>query len=315
MANPNDKAGFFTDRIRIVMAGAIVVLTVGVVFLVIQNQDLRSQSIELLANEEDLQEEIQDLEARIVQMDTDLQNKDIELETKDKQVEKLNAELEDAKRKVYILSKGGRLNQEDVDKYKYQIDQMNYYVRKYQREIERLKAENAELTAKNEELQGEVELRDQQMRDLEQESRLYQTKLDAASILKAVEFQFTGVNNRGKEYPASQGTLRGASTQQLQICFRILENDVADLGQRPVYVTIQGPDGKIYSSFETGSGFFTHNGQEIPYSSRVVINYDRTAQNVCAKYASPAEGFLKGRHNVVVYSGGYKIGGSSFVIS
>lgn len=304
-----------TDRIRLLLVGAVVVLTAAVVVLTVQNQQKSAKLEALLVNEAGFQQEIEDLETRMTQLDNDLQNKDIELEAKDKQVTQLSAQLAAAQQKLNRLSVAGSVSEESLDKYKYQIDQLNYYLRKYQAEIAELKRQNQELTERNEELEGEIETRDQNLRDLEQESRLVKTRLEAAAMLRAVEFAYVGTSNRGKTYPATANSLRGASTQKLQVCFKILENEVAETGNRPVYVTIKGPDGKILSSFETGSGFFTHNGQEVPYSSRVVVNYTRQAQSVCVDYQSPKEGFSVGKHVLTVYSGGFQIGESFFVIS
>jgi cell division protein FtsB len=311
---PQQPAKSSGNVTRILVILLIVALSLALIYFIVRTNQTEQQKTELAAKNEDLEAEIKDLDQKVMQMETDIQNKDILLDEKNRKVDELSAELKRAQTRIQQLIAAGKLGAEQADKFKGRIEQMTYYIEKYQNQINELKAENEKLAKENETLSGQVKERENKIAQTQQENLLIKTKLEAAAILKASNFKYIGVNRRGKETPAEGTILREGRTDNLKTCFTILDNEVANPGQRQVYVVIKGPDGSILKSAEPGSSF-TFNGQDIPYSAKIAVAYNRKAADVCVVYPKPENvTFAKGNYNVSVYTDGYEVGNSSFSI-
>ena len=79
-------------------------------------------------------------------------------------------------------------------------------------------------------------------------------------------------------------------------------------------VQVIGPDNKVIRE-ESKSGFFKANGEDLAYSSKSTINYDREAMKVCINFDKPASyDYTKGDYRVIVFCEGYDIGNSKFSV-
>lgn len=305
-----------SNSVKLTVAAIIIVLAGGLAYFGYSYFKLKEEREYLLDNKEQLEFEIEDLEIRMEQLDADLQDSELALEEKDQRLQNVTTDLAAAQARIARLSREGALTQEQLDKYKFQLEQMEYYVRRYQNEINELKAENQRLSNQNQQLSEDIRERDSVNTRLNQERTLLTTRLDAASILKARNFRYISINRRGKEREDDSGEIRASRTERLRICFTLLSNEVAETGNRPVYLTIKAPDGSVLKSFETSSGYFTLNGQEVPYTIRSTINYQRTDTQVCMEYpAPPSAEFAKGRYIITAYSDGFKIGESTMTMN
>lgn len=309
---PAPKPASNVTRILVILL--IVALSLALIYFIVRTNQTEQQKTELIAKNDDLEAEIKDLDQKVMQMETDIQNKDILLDEKNRKVDELSAELKKAQVRIQQLIAAGKLGAEQADKFKGRIEQMSYYIEKYQAQITELKAENEKLAKENKALSGKVQESENKVAQTQQENLLIKTKLEAAAILKATGFKYIGVNRRGKETPAEGTVLRESRTDNLKACFTILENEVANPGQRQVYVVIKAPDGAILKSAEPGS-VFTFNGQEIPYSAKIAVAYNRKNADVCVVYPKPENvDFAKGNYTVNVYTDGYEVGNSAFSI-
>lgn len=301
-----------TTRVIIILVIAALAAVAG--YFAFRTSELSRQNTDLAENQVELETEIRQLNDRVTQMGSDIENRDIQLEEKTRALESVNSDLEAARKRINQLVAAGRLSARQVEEYQYKVDQMQYYMEKYQGQIAELQRENERLTGEVTNLNQEVKRRDSTLTDVQREKTLLQTKVQAASILKANEWQFYEVNRRGKESEARDRELRLRSDDRLKVCFSVNENAVAEVGSRTIYASIKAPDGSVYKALDGGSGYFTTaTAQETAYSSKASINYDRSAQRVCVDYKPEGE-FQRGPHRITVYADGYEIGNSTFTV-
>ncbi len=303
------------DRTRTILIALVAVLGLATAFFAWQTFSAKSEVKELTQNKEELTVEIDELNTKITTMEAELQRQDIDLAEKDRKVAEMAAELELARKRIGALNAAGKLTAKQLEEYKFKTDQMGYYIEKYQKQIEELKVENERLTGENRELAKTVQAKDSSLAEVGREATLYKTKVAAASILKATEFAFAGVDRRGKESLAENKEIRARRLGDLKTCFTLLDNAVAEPGARTVYVVIKAPDGSVVKPAETAAGYFTVNGQELPFSAKGQVSYDRSAQKVCIVYGKPeAYEFAKGVHSISIYCDGYEIGRSDLQV-
>jgi len=300
------------QRIIVIIGIALILLLGGTTIYFLTKSKKQEEIIEEKEKENiQLEEEIKQLDEKIKQLEIDLQDKNIELKEKDRRLSELEKELQAARAKINQLIQAGKLSQKQLEEYKFKVDQMQYYIEKYQAQIAQLKEENERLRQQTHSLQRELAAKDSVTMVLKEKEMLYETKLKAAAILKATNFQFYRIKSSGKE--VAEEEIRARRLTQLKICFDILENPVAEPGPRTIYIVILDPAGNVYKNFETTSGYFTHNDAERIYSTSTRIQYDRTTTKACAVFDTGDKVTLeKGQNRVEVYCDGYLIGSSSF---
>ncbi len=298
---------------KIIVATIILALLAAVIYLYTKKNTLEKDKEVLIDTKLDLETEIKELDSKLSTMESDMQNKDLELEEKDKKVTDLEKQLKNTKLLVDKYLSEGKITKKKSDELLAQLEQKNYYIQKYQNEINQLKAENDILKGKIDTLADEISKKDSINSDLSDKNTLNQVKLQAAAILKVSDFRYYALNSRDKETEGREFKSRKVET--LKVCFKVLENEIAEAGKRTFYIVISDPSGQPYKEFSSNSGFFTYRNQEIVYSSKAAIDYANDEVQVCVKYKKPDnQEFKDGVQTVKVYCEGYEIGKSTFTI-
>lgn len=296
------------------IAGILIVLlsiTSGVLYW--QLRKVQKQNVSLEEERADLEANIRSLDQRIIAMQQELERKDLELADKSKKVEELSKELQRTRALIQKYEEQGKLSARQAEEMRYKTEQMAYYIQKYQERIRQLEEENERLRARTAELEKQVERKETEARQVMQEKERLEIKVKAASYLKAINFRFATVKENGKEDWDTE--FRARRIQRLKVCFTVLENEVAEPGNRTAYIVITDPTNKPITNFAQSSGYFTVMDTEQPFSTKVTFNYTQTAQEVCAIYERPADQELpKGTYQVAVFCEGVEIGRGQFQV-
>ncbi len=302
------------QRILLIVLAVIAVLSIGTAaYFIMQSKELTEQKQTLEEEKVELETEIQELDTKIKSLEEELANKDIELEQKDQKLEELTKKLTLTRARINKLIKQGKLTQKQIEQYKFKMEQMQYYIEKYKKQIAELKRENEILKEQNTQLSEEIKRKDSLTYELEQKTTEYEVKLKSAAVLKAMEFEFISINKRNKE--KKELPVRAHRTATLKVCFKILDNPVAEAGKRDVILVLKDPSGNVYKNLAGGSGYFTYNNQDRPYSAKRPISYDKTAKKVCINYPLPeGDRLKKGMNKAEVYIDGYLVGSKTFEV-
>jgi myosin heavy subunit len=265
------------------------------------------EKIELVEEKASLEEEIRELDQRVSAMQQELERKDLELSEKNRRVEELQKEVERTRALIRKYEEQGKISARQAEEMRYKTEQMAYYIQKYQERIRELEEENQQLRARTAELEQQVQEKESQTRQVQQEKERLEVKVKAASYLKAIQFRYALVKESGKEEWDTE--FRARRIHKLKVCFTVLENDVAEPGERTAYVVISDPTGKPITNFAASSGYFTLMDTEQPFSAKATFRYNRARQEVCAVYERPADQELqKGTYTVSVFCEGVEIG-------
>ncbi len=300
-------------RVGIVAGVLLVLVSIVAGVLYWQLRKVQRQNVELTEEKIDLEEDLRELDARVLSLQQELERKDVELSEKTRQVEELSKQLQDARSRIRRYEEQGKISARQAEEMRYKTEQMAYYIQKYQERIRELEEENQSLRAKATELERRIQEKETQTRQVQAEKEQLEVKVRAASYLKAIQFRFATVKENGKEDWDTE--FRARRIHRLKVCFVVLENEVAEPGQRIAYVVISDPTGKVLTNFSASSGYFTVMDTEQPFSAKAPFNYTRDRQEVCALYDRPADQELsKGNYVVSVFCEGVEIGRGQFQV-
>ena len=123
-------------------------------------------------------------------------------------------------------------------------------------------------------------------------------KVQVGSVLKARDIRLTALNARSK--PVSR--IRNA--ERLLVEFTLAANELAEPGNRAIYVRIISPDG--YPLTTEAMPTFEYEGERMSYSAMREVDYQNQDLAVGIYYNSSS--LTAGVYRVELYSGGRHIG-------
>jgi peptidoglycan hydrolase CwlO-like protein len=131
-------------------------------------------------------------------------------------------------------------------------------------------------------------------------------KVDIASTLNASNIMITAVQD--KKNGQEKITDNAKRVNKLKISFDVA-NRIAAGGQTDVYVCITGPDNKIISVADMGSGTFTSrdDGDKM-FTSKVPVEIEAGKVKPVQFSWKQDNGFQTGQYKIEIYHNGYKIG-------
>lgn len=306
-----------TNRLILVVAGMLVLSALAYFsikyFSEKSNNEKKSNQISQLNTE------ILDLEEQIFELNNDLEEKDMDLAAKEKKVEDNKIQIKDLLARLNSAKQKDKTQTDLIRGYENRLKELEGLLANYESQITFLKDQNLLLTGQVDSLQvTQIRMQeeyltlkasnDENLQELEQ-------TVEKASVLKAANYRFFSVSKKGKQ--KQEAEFRRRSLKDMKICFTILGNLVAKAGLRDIYVVMKNPDGSPNTNFGDGySGTFTTEGQEISYSAKALLDYNRSAQQICVDFSPDASAskFQKGTHNIRVYTEGNLIGQSSFSV-
>jgi FtsZ-binding cell division protein ZapB len=301
---PPQQKKDFKSIIIAVLAVALIAMAGYLIWDKNQDKD-KEQTLTAQVNTSDsakaeLQKELNDAGTQIDALKTQNSKADSLIRTKDKDIESIKARvqsiLKDKNATAAQLSEARRL-----------INTLKTNIASYQAEIETLKGENVKLTQEKEEV---TQQRDVANKNFDSTKNVVKEKegiIDIGSTLHASNFEVLGVKEKsnGKE----KETTTAKRVDKLKISFDIDENRITTTGQKEVYISIIGPDGKPVTVEALGSGkFTTRDGIERPFTKKVLVNYKQgEKQSVNVEWKQNSE-FQTGDYKIEVYNNGFKIG-------
>lgn len=198
--------------------------------------------------------------------------------------------------------------------------------------IAKLKAENQELlssntdlgtqvqtlNANNTELQGQKASLETERTGLNEKVNIYTAenkklseKVSMAAALRATNVKVYGITSGGRE--KDKTAYRAKKVDKIKIAFNLPANNLTTQEAKEVIIRLLGPDGAIISDEATGSGIFTYNGQQTVFTTKQNVNYTNSNQLAEIIY-SRNQKYASGKHNIELFSEGYKIGEGSFEV-
>jgi hypothetical protein len=134
--------------------------------------------------------------------------------------------------------------------------------------------------------------------------------INEAKVLKVGQLKVVGVKN-GKVKEKS--VYKAKELIDMQVSFRLLENKVAQVETKEVFVQIKDPSGSTIYDLATGGGEFTVDGNIRYYTKKLEVLYERKGKSVIFSY-SASNPYKSGKNSITVYTEDNLIGEGSFQV-
>lgn len=223
----------------------------------------------------------------------------------------MNTELMAQREKVEELIKQAKNNNWTIYKLRKEAGTLREIMKGYVKTIDSLNTLNVELRAQNAEVTrklGETEDKNTQLQD---KNAALNEKVKLGAKLKALDMVAYG--QRVKNNEVHRETNRANKTEKIKVCFTLDKNEVAEEGNKSIYVRIITPSGKVLAERNDQSNMFEFEGTNGLFSIQKVVLYEKKELDLCMYWDVTSE-LSEGEYIVDAYADGMKIGSTSFTL-
>lgn len=219
-------------------------------------------------------------------------------------------EINNLKKQITSITSKKNATAGELERARNLINQLNMRIDDMYVEIQRLKGENQQLATSNKRLNSEKQQLSTEKSQLQEnlsttESARKEVE-DVASTLHASNLNITPIHIKGNG--KEKQTTTAKRVDLLRVSFDVDENRVATTGNKELYVTVTGPDGRPVTMASESGTFDTRDTGSKPYTNKVTIPYEQGKKST-VNFDWKQEGrYQLGDYKIEVYHNGFKIG-------
>lgn len=273
----------------------IIVLGAVVVVLVSKMNQQKSESTEVQ----------QVLEGEKQSLSTELKDLIGEYDALKTNNDSMNHRIGEQQEKIKKLLTLQSSNIDLIRKYKKELSTLREVLKSYIVQVDSLNTRNQQLVKENVSVKSNLEEARTENIKVTQEKTELSSKVQKAAVITTSNIVVSPLNKRSKIENNASKVLK------LKVCFTMRENSIAEAGAKDVYIRITRPDNAVIAYSQTD--MFNFQGQEIVYSAKRQIEYEKKDIDVCIYWDNNNQ-LIMGDYTVDIFSEGNMIGTTKFNI-
>ena len=211
----------------------------------------------------------------------------------------LTIERERADSLMTRLKKERSWNLAKIKQYEKEVGTLRSIMKSYVRQIDSLNTLNKKLIKENVSYRKEISSANLRAEMAEEKAAELDNKVRIGAVLRARDISLTALNVNSRE------VTRVKNASRLRVDFVLSANELAEPGNKAIYVRITSPDGYVLTTEEMPT--FEFEGERLSYSAMREVEYDNTKDlDVGIFYTS--KGFTAGTYRIQLYCEGRLIG-------
>ena len=211
----------------------------------------------------------------------------------------LTIERERADSLMTRLKKERSWNLAKIKQYEKEVGTLRSIMKSYVRQIDSLNTLNKKLIKENVSYRKEISSANLRAEMAEEKAAALDNKVRIGAVLRARDISLTALNVNSRE------VTRVKNASRLRVDFVLSANELAEPGNKAIYVRITSPDGYVLTTEEMPT--FEFEGERLSYSAMREVEYDNTKDlDVGIFYTS--KGFTAGTYRIQLYCEGRLIG-------
>ena len=192
------------------------------------------------------------------------------------------------------LQKEKTYNYNQLAKYKREVETLRGVMKGYLRQIDSLNTINNNLQAQNVAYKKEITTAQLRADVAEERADELGTKVRIGSVIRASGIRIVALNDNSKE------VRRVKQAARLRVDFELTANELAEPGEKSIYICITAPDGYVLSPEDMI--LFNFEGDEMVASAVRKVDYENQSVPVSIYYDGTH--FEKGTYTVDIYIDG-----------
>lgn len=202
------------------------------------------------------------------------------------------------------LKKERSWNLSKIKQYEKEVGTLRTLMKGYIRQIDSLNTLNKQLISENVTFRKEITSAKLRADMAEEKAAELDNKVKVGSVIRARDIRLAALNARSK--PVS----RVKNADRLRVDFVLAANELAEPGNKAIYVRIISPDGYVLTTEAMPT--FEYEGERLSYSAMREVDYQNQDLEVGIYFNST--GFAPGTYQVELFCEGRLIGQSQIVM-
>ncbi|GAA4312128.1 hypothetical protein GCM10023115_31900 [Pontixanthobacter gangjinensis] len=195
-----------------------------------------------------------------------------------------------------------------ISRYRREIGNLKAEKDRLFRVVDSLSAENQMLSTSLDSTSVALQERTRLSDSLKTTNQSLSTKVDKASRLKLTSLSGEGVIVRNSGKLVENDNNR--RVDQIRTCFTITANDLAEPGEKNMYVQVYNPENELVGD----EIVVQHEGGTMVYSAASKVFYENEELDVCILAKTIEDRLLEGNYKVYVYNDAMLLGTGSFTL-
>ena len=191
------------------------------------------------------------------------------------------------------LQKEKTYNYNELARYKKEVATLRSVMHGYLRQIDSLNTINSNLQKQNVAYKKEISTANLRADVAEEKASEAETKVRIGAVIRSSGIRMVALNDKSKEVK------RIKYASRLRVDFELTANELAEPGEKSIYICITGPDG--YPMISDGVAF-NFEGDVMPATAMRKVDYENQSVPVSIFY--DGSGFIKGAYTVDIYIDG-----------
>ena len=192
------------------------------------------------------------------------------------------------------LQKEKTYNYEQLARYKKEVNTLRGVMKGYLRQIDSLNTINNSLQAQNVAYKKEINTAKMRADVAEERADELGTKVRIGAVIRTSGIRTVALSDRNKEVK------RIKQASRLRVDFELTANELAEPGEKSIYICITGPDGYVLSP--ANMILFQFEGEDMAASAMRKVDYDNQSVPVSIFYDGSA--FERGTYKIDIYIDG-----------
>ena len=195
-----------------------------------------------------------------------------------------------------------------ISRYRREIGNLKAEKERLFRVVDSLSSQNQRLTTSLDSTSVALQERTRISDSLQTTNQSLSTKVDKAARLKVTNLKGEGVivRNSGKIVPNDNNR----RVDQVRTCFTITNNDLAEAGEKNMYVQVYNPENELVGE----QIVVQHDGGPMVYSATSKVYYENEELDVCILAKASEDKLIEGTYKVYVYNDNILLGTASFTL-
>ena len=185
-------------------------------------------------------------------------------------------------------------NYDQLARYRREVETLRSVMRGYLAQIDSLNNVNSTLQAQNIAFRSEISNAQLRADVAEERADELDTRVRIGAVIRSSGIRMVALNNNSREVRSIRRAAR------LRVDFELTANDLAEPGEKSVYVCITGPDG--YPLTPSEMIIFSFEGEDMMASAMRKVDYENQSVPVSIYY--DGGGFERGTYKVDIYLDG-----------
>src|SRR5210317_2043611 len=177
-------------------------------------------------------------------------------------------------------------------------------------EVDSLKMANNILTEEKDSINSQLTIQTNYNDTLVAQNMELARKVEIGGAINVENVQVTAMKMRSNGKYTE--TNKAQKTDAIKVAFRLIENEIAEPGDKEAYIVLKNPAGQVINAKGT---FEAEDGGEKKYTDQTVVNYSNADLDVVMLVERKGEKYEKGTYPIEVYVEGKMVGFANLELS